>query len=395
MLNNKDFYPTPDALIAKMLEGINLYEIKTILEPSAGDGNIVNYVNNRIKNLKYGGKVDVDCIEIDQNLQHVLRGQEHKVIHDDFLTFQTYKKYDLIIANFPFSDDYKHLLHAIRLQQQSGGKIVCLINAETLRNAYSVTRQDLVRQLEELDADIEYIQDAFTDAERKTGVEVALIRLDIKGNVNDSIILDKLKQDELKQLQDNPEPHNQVIDGDFIIGAIQRYNFEIKAGINLIQEYEKLKPYITNEFDEGNPLLSLKINEYGNNYGDSYDELVNTYIKKLRYKYWKTLFNSNEFSKLMTEEMRRNFHSKLDGLQDYDFSIYNINQIRADMSKHLVSSLDSTILSLFEEFTHKYNYSEYSKNIHMYNGWKTNKAYKINKKVIIPLSGYDRWERAE
>jgi hypothetical protein len=24
----------------------------------------------------------------------------------------------------------------------------------------------------------------------------------------------------------------------------------------------------------------------------------------------------------------------------------------------------------------------------MYNGWKTNKAYKINKKVIIPLAGF-------
>ncbi len=27
----------------------------------------------------------------------------------------------------------------------------------------------------------------------------------------------------------------------------------------------------------------------------------------------------------------------------------------------------------------------------MYNGWKTNKAYKINKKVIIPLNAYDNW----
>lgn len=28
----------------------------------------------------------------------------------------------------------------------------------------------------------------------------------------------------------------------------------------------------------------------------------------------------------------------------------------------------------------------FKKNIHYYNGWKTNKAYKINKKVILPLS---------
>ena len=30
-----------------------------------------------------------------------------------------------------------------------------------------------------------------------------------------------------------------------------------------------------------------------------------------------------------------------------------------------------------------------SKNTHLYNGWKTNKSYKINKKVIIPLNGFD------
>ncbi len=36
---------------------------------------------------------------------------------------------------------------------------------------------------------------------------------------------------------------------------------------------------------------------------------------------------------------------------------------------------------------------EYSKNVHYYNGWKTNKAFKVNRKVIIPLymSGY-YWE---
>lgn len=30
--------------------------------------------------------------------------------------------------------------------------------------------------------------------------------------------------------------------------------------------------------------------------------------------------------------------------------------------------------------------NEYSSNIHYYNGWKTNDAYRINKKIIIPIS---------
>ncbi len=32
--------------------------------------------------------------------------------------------------------------------------------------------------------------------------------------------------------------------------------------------------------------------------------------------------------------------------------------------------------------------NEISSNIHYYNGWKTNKAWKINTKIIIPLSGF-------
>ncbi|MPN02864.1 hypothetical protein SDC9_150085 [bioreactor metagenome] len=34
---------------------------------------------------------------------------------------------------------------------------------------------------------------------------------------------------------------------------------------------------------------------------------------------------------------------------------------------------------------------ETSKNIHYYNGWKTNKSWFINKKVIILLDGFNRW----
>jgi hypothetical protein len=54
----------------------------------------------------------------------------------------------------------------------------------------------------------------------------------------------------------------------------------------------------------------------------------------------------------------------------------------------MVQGVEDTILNLFEEFSYKHYYDEQSKNIHLYNGWKTNKAYKINKKVIIPLNAY-------
>ena len=64
------------------------------------------------------------------------------------------------------------------------------------------------------------------------------------------------------------------------------------------------------------------------------------------------------------------------------------------MSNKLVKSVEQTILDLFEDLSYKHSYNEeYSKNIHYYNGWKTNDAYKINKKVIIPLRAMDWWDK--
>ena len=52
------------------------------------------------------------------------------------------------------------------------------------------------------------------------------------------------------------------------------------------------------------------------------------------------------------------------------------------MSNKLVKSVEQTILDLFEDLSYKHSYNEeFSKNIHYYNGWKSNDAYKINKKV--------------
>lgn len=41
MNDYKEFYPTPEELVNKMLDGVNLNYVKTVLEPSAGKGDIV------------------------------------------------------------------------------------------------------------------------------------------------------------------------------------------------------------------------------------------------------------------------------------------------------------------------------------------------------------------
>jgi hypothetical protein len=392
--NVKDFYPTPKRIIEKMLCGIDFKLINTVLEPSAGKGDIVEEVINKFKyysNYSHrDDKRDIDTIEIDSNLRHILTGKGYRVVHDDFLTYNSFKKYDLIVLNPPFSTGEQHLLKAISMQQ-TGGKIICLLNSETLKNPYTITRKDLLRKLEEYNAQIEYIQNAFIDAERSTPVEIALIKIDIPKTTRDSIILNHLKQEEQHNINNTQKSYNSLIDGDFIEGIIQQYNFEIKTGINLINEYENLKPFMLSSFKKEygtNSILKLGIDS--NRYGEINDsDLINTYVKRVRSKYWSALFTSEQFTQLLTTDLQQQYYNKISELQDYDFSYYNIKQIQIDINRTMIQSVEKTILDLFEEFSHKYHwYDETSKNIHYYNGWKTNQAWKINKKIIIPLQGF-------
>lgn len=116
---------------------------------------------------------------------------------------------------------------------------------------------------------------------------------------------------------------------------------------------------------------------------------VNEYIKAVRRKYWSALFENKKFIGQLTNNLQRDFYNKVEELSNYDFSLYNIYQLKIDIQKKVVKGIEDTIIELFDELSHKYSYwDETSKNIHYYNGWKTNKAWIINKKVIIPLKGF-------
>lgn len=134
-----------------MVEGLNFKMIRTVLEPSAGKGNIVESLQKEAKKVlgswtREENFLDVDCIEKDQNLRHILKGNGMRVVHDDFLTYDTMKMYDLIIMNPPFSDGCRHLLKAMEMQEITGGAIVCLLNAETLKISAATIESFLQRR---------------------------------------------------------------------------------------------------------------------------------------------------------------------------------------------------------------------------------------------------------
>lgn len=173
-IDNNEFYPTPATLVKRMLAGIDWNMVQTILEPSAGKGDILREVALATENVRRD--MDIDCIEADASLRQVLRynfSEERKnslnrqqgeiiknsgcpnaenrfgkwkqynrdtgytaipeelelqlnaieeekkmffadgihIVGDDFLTYEPFKRYNLIVMNPPFSNDGAYHIH--------------------------------------------------------------------------------------------------------------------------------------------------------------------------------------------------------------------------------------------------------------------------------------------
>lgn len=254
-----DFYPTPDSLAFDMV--FSLREVKSgfttypkpILEPSAGDGALARQVHALAFNVHHDhktGEVDyydkekarsaeLDCIELSSDFRAVLKKDGFRVVHDNFLTFRPTTKYAAIVMNPPFSAGAAHLLKALDVMQD-GGKIRCLLNAETLRNPCTNERKELAAKLEELHATVKYIPDAFKNARRAARVEVALVSVDIPEREPVSRIRLDLKNETAERLKENPE-FAALVSSDPITAAIERYNAAAEGVRRIYEEYNGIK----------------------------------------------------------------------------------------------------------------------------------------------------------
>jgi hypothetical protein len=384
---NENFYPSPEKLVYKMLEKIDLKKHSYILEPSSGKGNIIDYTkkyfeSNNKRYMGYNQTADnyltFDAIENDNNLVSLCRGRGINIVWDDFLTFDPPRFYDLILMNPPFINGDKHLLQAIRIQERVGGEIICILNADTLKNPYSNDRKQLIKKLHQYNADVEYMQEAFSDAERKTDVEIALIYVQVP-------MVDTETMFEKEFKQDNPDLH---------IDNIQALMPKMNKLEQLVFEYNMLKNATIELYKEKlrvDKLLNgvgispfVTINENG--YTKEKSLSLNEFINKINLKYWQKFIEETDFKKKLPSKLRDNFNYNMEKQKNIAFTIENLRYFSDELMKAIPRSYEENVASVFDECTRKYCYSDasWNSNIHMYNGWKTNNAFKVNKKVIIP-----------
>lgn len=288
--------------------------------------------------------------------------------------------------NPPFADGDAHLLKAIQMQERYGGQIRCILNAETLRNPYTNRRKALVQKLQQLGAEISYEQNAFMDAERQSSVDVAIIKINIPMPTYESDIMAKLKL--AREVQDpQPQEPTELVENDFVKQIIKQYDLEVDAGCELIRQYIAVMPYIRHGYNNDNdkPIIRLAVDSDHASYGLP---SVNDYLKAVRRKYWKTLFQHPSFTRQLTSNLSDELYLRVNEMVAYDFSEFNIRTLMAEVTAKIVDGVKQSILELFEKMTAKHAYyPECQGNIHYYNGWCSNKAHKINSKVILPVNG--------
>ena len=415
---NDQFYPTPPALAEKMLEGLDMNFVSTVLEPSAGKGDLVTAIARKNQLSYRNREIDVDCCEIDPYLRQILQynfSDEKKqeigaaqgyhtreydlidhtklhVVHDDFLTYSSMKHYDLILMNPPFQDGAKHLLKALHMQRD-GGLVICLLNAETLRNPYTDMRQDLVRMLQELNAEITFVDDAFRDAERSASVDAAIVRVHIPEAEHESEFWSRMKK-AIAESDPQPDPElKALVAGDYIDQAITLYNTEVAATMEFVKEYRALVPYIYTDLSPQDkyraPILTLTVS--GDRGASGFDQ--QRYMRTVRLKYWRALFKNEKFVGRLTSNLRERYEKQVDRMADYEFSAFNIKQIMIEMNAEMTQGVEDSIMGLFDKLTIDHSwFPECKNNRHYYTGWATNKAHKVGKKCIVPENMFrDSW----
>lgn len=388
--DNKDFYPTPKELFYKLMNG-KRYLNGRVLEPSAGKGDLIKY----IKEIGTHVSVRIDAIENDSRLSSLLMSEGISVVWDDFLTYKTFKEYDYIIMNPPFSNGVDHALKALEIaeNQLSRCELYIILNKETIDNAYSVKRQELLRKLDELDADIRYEKDSFMQAERKTDVEVALIHAKVEKSGQGKSIYDKI-----------PFTNVHTAEKDELTTAISTYvkPSELQAKMNdierLVMEYETAcelakKTYEAIRDKESFFNYISSVNKGSDVYSDKLYRVtsksftvsdLNEELGRLRRGYWQLILDTDEFKSRLTNEAIQELNKRLGLANEMEINIPNIKMLLMALSYNRRDILVESVVSIFKKIT-RYHMNQYSTNIHYYNGWKTNDAYKINKKIIIPI----------
>lgn len=351
---NKDFYPTPTPVIEMMTGGLELYG-KCILEPSAGSGNIVDFC------IEAGAEV-IAC-EKEPKLRRIIESK-CKVIGSDFLTLESDKISHIhaIVMNPPFSADERHILHAWTIAPE-GCQIVALCNWETIDNRYSRGRMQLGTLIKDYGIS-ENLGQVFSQGERKTGVEVGLVKLFKPGSRTDFGDYFSMEADEEEAQQNGLMSYNAVRE------VVQRY-------VHAVQLFDEV---VANGIKMNNLVGTIGVDKL--TFTCTQDKANITkedFAKELQKQSWKWIFDKLNMQKYATKGLKEDINKFVEDQTKVPFTMKNIYKMLELVVGTQSQRMDKALLEVFERLTQHAHENRYN-----VEGWKTNSHYLVNSKFIMP-----------
>jgi hypothetical protein len=360
-----EFFPTPRPVIDAMLARIST-EARHFLDPSAGKGDIADAIATRDRYYRQ----HCDCIEIHPELIATLQGKGHTVVGTDWLTYSGVSYYDAVVMNPPFSNGDAHLLKAWDFLYS--GEIVCLLNAETVRNPYTERRQRL-RDLIALHGNVEELGPCFQRAERSTDAEIVLVYL-----------RKETEDDRLELWQD--ETTERAVDES--IGADPQWLAVVDTLGNMQHYYDQANVHMFKAFQHlRKAALYMEANGLYVGHYDNIPQMAMDNVSSARAEFarlhrkdaWTAVFNKMDYHKWLDKQQREQMLRDVEQGATIPFTKENMKGTLENIWQQRWKLFEISVAHVFDELTRYYE-----GNREWHEGWKSNDNYKVNKRIVFP-----------
>lgn len=373
--NNPDFYPTPKEVIEQMMMGEDVTG-KIILEPSAGSGNIVDW-------LKENGAAEVIACENDPHCRKLL-ADKCRLVADDFLTVtsEQVSHVDMIVMNPPFSKGAEHILHAFEIAPP-GCTVIALCNDDSVSEYHSYNRSKVLYENIQLYGYTECLGRVFETAERKTSVEVALVKLYKEGTGEEEWQDYMFSQEDEDVL--NMNDTEGLVKHNVVRELVNRYMSAVKMFDEVMEMTQRIND--TARATDGKydaPPIEFRAVESRD--GRATTVTREEYKKQLKKYYWRTIFQMLKMEKYETQSLRDKMNRFIQKQVNVPFTMGNVYRVLDMIVQTHGQRMHNALVEAFE---HICSFS--AENSTAGETWKTNANYMVNRKFIVPYicDGYD------
>lgn len=194
-----EFYPTPKDIIEEMLlPAADIQPGATVLEPSAGTGNIASAIRETYPDAT------LHVIEYNDILREILQLQSYHVVGTDTMAY-TGQQYDRIVMNPPFDMgiDIVHVSHCYEHLLKPGGRLVAIMSKRAYTDKHAYDSVKFARFVDKHGKAVGISNKRYSEQlERPMTIDVILVELNKPLHVEEVVItyLDATQGNRVKNL---------------------------------------------------------------------------------------------------------------------------------------------------------------------------------------------------